>query len=251
MDKLNSIQKDDILLEIKDLYYNSGKKEILKGIDLTISSGNIYSIIGVNGTGKTTLAAIIMGLNGYMPTSGKIVFNGTDITKLSVSDRAKLGITLAWQIPANFEGITVKEYLNLKKDGVEPEKCLRLVGLSPDSFLSRTLNENLSGGERKRIELASVISMRPKLAILDEPDSGIDMASISGIRKAIKSFKKIGATIVLITHNEDMANLADHTFLICDGKIVKEGMPNDVRKFFKKYCKRCDHVGEVREEMLK
>lgn len=148
-----------------------------------------------------------MGISGYKPTSGKIMFNSTDITNLSISERAKLGITPAWQSPAYFEGITVKEYLELTQSLIEPAQCLRLVGLNPNLYLQRIVNSSLSGGERKRIELASVISTRPKLAILDEPDSGIDMVSIKGMKSIIRNFKKLGASVILITHRAEIADL--------------------------------------------
>ena len=239
------------MLELKDIHYSVERKEILRGINLVMGEGKIHSIIGVNGTGKTTLAAVLMGLNGYKPSRGEVLFNGKNITNLPTTERAKLGITLAWQIPANFEGITVREYLSIKKNSVEPKKALKLVGLNPDLYLDRTVDENLSGGERKRIELASVFSIKPKLVILDEPDSGIDMASISAIKKMIKSFKKMGASILLITHSERMARIGDSVALLCNGKIVKEGDVKEVTEFFKKHCKECDHIGEIEEEILK
>jgi len=239
------------MFEIKNIHYVAGEKEILKGVNLFIGKGEIRSIIGVNGTGKTTLAAVLMGLNGYKPSRGKVFFNGKDITNLSTTERAKLGITLAWQIPANFEGITVREYMNLKKDSIDPKKCLKLVGLNPDLYLDRIVDENLSGGERKRIELASVFSIKPNLVVLDEPDSGIDMASISAIKKMIRSFKKMGASVLLITHSEEMAKIGDSVALLCNGKIVKEGNVKEVTEFFKKHCKECDHIGKVEEEILK
>ncbi|MCD6127841.1 MAG: ABC transporter ATP-binding protein [Methanomicrobia archaeon] len=239
------------MLELRDVHYGTGDKEILKGIDLVIGESRIQSIIGVNGTGKTTLAAIIMGLNGYRPHRGRIFFKGRDITDLSITERAKLGITLAWQIPASFEGITVKEYLSIKKNFTAPEKALKLVGLNPNLYLNRVVDENLSGGERKRIELASVFSVKPKLVILDEPDSGIDMASITAIKKVIKNFKKMGTSVLLITHSERMAKVGDTVSLLCDGKIVKEGNVKEVTEFFRKYCRECDHIGEIEEEILK
>ena len=241
----------DRMLELRDVHYGTGDKEILKGIDLVIGESRIQSIIGVNGTGKTTLAAIIMGLNGYRPHRGRIFFKGRDITDLSITERAKLGITLAWQIPASFEGITVKEYLSIKKNFTAPEKALKLVGLNPNLYLNRVVDENLSGGERKRIELASVFSVKPKLVILDEPDSGIDMASITAIKKVIKNFKKMGTSVLLITHSERMAKVGDAVSLLCDGKIVKEGNVKEVTEFFRKYCRECDHIGEIEEEILK
>ncbi|RKY52122.1 MAG: ABC transporter ATP-binding protein [Candidatus Neomarinimicrobiota bacterium] len=239
------------MLELKDIHYSIERKEILREINLVIGEGEIHSIIGVNGTGKTTLAAILMGLNGYRPSRGEVLFNGKNITNFPITERAKLGITLAWQIPANFEGITVREYLSIKKNSVEHKKTLKLVGLNPDLYLDRAVDENLSGGERKRIELASVFSIKPKLVVLDEPDSGIDMASISAIKKMIKSFKKMGASVLLITHSEGMARIGDSVALLCNGKIVKEGDVKEVTEFFRKHCKECDHIGEIEEEILK
>ena len=241
---------NEILLELKNISYSVDKKQILKGIDLEIKKSEIHSIIGVNGTGKTTLGGLIMGLEGYRPKKGKIIFDGKDITNLSTTERAKLGITLAWQSPANFEGITVREYLTLKRGFISPEKCLKFVGLNPDLYLDREVNEKLSGGERKRIELASVFSIKPKLVILDEPDSGIDITSIDAIKKVIRNFKKINASVILITHNDKMARISEKASLLCSGKIIKEGNPGEVTKFFKKHCKGCKHVGEIKKEVL-
>lgn len=239
------------IFEVKNIYYHAGKTEILKGVNLKIGKNEMRAIIGVNGTGKTTLAAIIMGLEGYKPTEGRVFFNSIDITNLSITERAKLGITLAWQTPANLEGITVREYLSIKKGGIRPEKCLRLVGLSPALYLDRTIDEKLSGGERKRIEFASVFSIKPRLVILDEPDSGIDMTSMDAIKKAIQTFKEMGTAVILITHSEGLAGFADKVSLICDGKIAKEGDVKEVTEFFKENCERCDHVGQVDKERLK
>ncbi len=242
--------KSRYILELKDIRYGVGEKEILKGVNLKVKESQIHTIIGVNGTGKTTLAAMLMGLEGYKP-QGKVIFEGKDITTLSVTERANLGITLAWQRPANFEGVTVREYLTLKKNFISPEKCLKLVSLSPRLYLNREVNEKLSGGERKRIELASVLSIKPKLVILDEPDSGIDITSIDAIRKLIRNFKKIKASVILITHNEKIAKIGDSASLLCDGKIVKEGDPKNVVEFFKRHCKGCDHIGEIKEGLLR
>jgi Fe-S cluster assembly ATP-binding protein len=239
------------IFEVKNIYYQAGKTEILKGVNLKIGKNEMRAIIGVNGTGKTTLAAIIMGLEGYTPTEGRMFFNGIDITNLSITERAKLGITLAWQTPADLEGITVREYLSIKKEGISPEKCLRLVGLSPALYLDRTIDEKLSGGERKRIEFASVFSIKPKLVILDEPDSGIDMTSMDAIKKAIQTFKEMGTAVILITHSEGLAGFADKVSLLCDGKIAKEGDVKEVTEFFKEYCERCSHVGQMDKEILK
>ncbi len=242
---------ENFILEIKNLQFKVGNKEIFKDLNLFIRKGEIRSIIGVNGTGKTTLAAMIMGLEGYRPSNGNIFFDGNEITNFSVTKRAKLGITLAWQSPAIFEGITVREYLSISASNNSPEDLLKFVGLTPGLYLDRVVDENLSGGERKRVELASVFSIRPKIVILDEPDSGIDMASINAIRNVIMSFKKLGTSTVLITHNEEMAKIGDKASLLCNGEVLKEGTQEEVVKFFKKHCQVCDHIGEIDEEVLK
>lgn len=229
------------MLKIENVWYKAGGKNILKGCTLSVGKGQICSVIGVNGTGKTTLAAILLGLNGYKPVKGRILFIGKDITRLPTNERARMGLTLAWQIPANFEGITVRDYLSIAHKGIAPEECLKAVGLKPDSYMDRFLDESLSGGERKRIEIASVLSLNPKLVILDEPDSGIDMASISAIKKVIRSFKERGTSVILITHSEVMARIGDKAALLCDGRIEKEGTVEMVTNFFKTHCKECGY----------
>ena len=241
---------DREILKIKNLYYKVREKEILRGINLLIKEGEIHAIIGVNGTGKTTLANVLMGLRGYNISKGEIFFKSKPINKISITKRARLGITLAWQIPANFEGISVREYLSFKQNSLTPEESLNLVGLN-QFYLDRMLDENLSGGERKRIELASVLSIKPKFVILDEPDSGVDMPSMNTIKKIIKDFKKQGASVLLITHNEEIAKIADRVSVLCKGQIVKSGEPKTITLFFKKHCKKCDHVGEIKEEILR
>lgn len=236
------------ILEIKDIHYRTKNKKILNGVNLKVRRNEVLSIIGVNGTGKTTLASILTGIN--KPKKGKLIFEGKDITNFSMTKRARLGVTLAWQMPAVFDGISVRDYVSLGGK-IKPEKCLKLVGLNPDPYLDRMVDGSLSGGERKRIELASVISMNPKLTILDEPDSGIDMASIDVIKKAIKTLKKMKTSVILITHSEEMARIGDRAALLCNGKIVKKGDVRDITKFFKKHCKKCGHVGEIVEEILK
>ncbi len=231
------------ILELKNIFYSIGKRDILEGVNPEIAPGIIHSIIGVNGTGKTTLAGLIMGLEGYRPRKGRIIFNGIDITDYSVTDRARLGITLSWQIPAYFEGVTVYEYLTLGKNDEreieDAEKYLSSVGLKTEKYMSRVIDESLSGGERKRIELASVLSVHPKVVILDEPDSGIDMASIDAIQSAILSFKREGASVILISHNKEMAGMGDVVSLLCEGTILKTGDANTVSSFFKEYCYDC------------
>ena len=162
-------------------------KKILRGVNLEVGDREIHSIIGANGAGKSTLAYTLMGLQGYEHEEGSLTFDGEDITKLSITERARKGITLAWQEPARFEGLKVRDYLAIGakgNGGITEEKlkeALKKVDLKPEKYLDREVGEALSGGERKRIELASIITMKPKLAILDEPDSGIDVVSLKEI----------------------------------------------------------------------
>ena len=241
------------MLQIENLKWITEKKVILDNINLKINEGEIHSILGVNGVGKSTLAYILMGLPEYKPCKGKIIFKGKDITNFSISQRAKMGITLLWQEPARFEGIKVKEYLNLnnKLKEKELENYLKMVGLEPKKYLEREMNESLSGGERKRIELASILSFKPTLAILDEPDSGIDILALSLIYKTINFFKKEGSSVILITHSPDATLIADKTSLMCGGKIIKSGSPQDVIDFFKKHCNGCSHINIIDEKLIR
>ncbi len=235
------------MLKLEGLRLNVNGKAILDGLNLEVEHGEIHGLLGVNGTGKTTLANLIMGL--ISPDGGRIIFEGRDITDISVSQRAKLGITLAWQEPARFEGLTVGKYLRLN-GGADPgklEKTLHLVGLSPD-YLERLVDSTLSGGERKRIELAAVMAMRPKLAILDEPDSGIDMVSLPYIMKGVAEMVRGGSSVLLITHNESGAEIADRVSVICAGKIIQSGSPREVCQWFKENCRVCPAPNIPREE---
>ena len=150
---------------------------IVNNVSFGVKEGSIHAIIGPNGSGKSTLAYTIMGLNAYKISYGKILFDEQDITNASITERAKLGITLAWQEPARIDGLTVKKYISLGiKNGANIQEriieALKIVNLEPERYLNRNIDESLSGGERKRIELAAAIAMRPRLIILDEPDSG-------------------------------------------------------------------------------
>jgi Fe-S cluster assembly ATP-binding protein len=152
------------MLRIQDLTLRRDDRAILRKINLTVKAGEIYGILGSNGAGKSSLAYCVMDCEGYKPDEGKITFQGEEITNLSIWQRAKLGITLAWQEPARFEGITVEDYLLLcmnKKDQVKAEEALQKVLLDPKEYLERKVDKTLSGGERKRIELAAVFAMKP------------------------------------------------------------------------------------------
>ena len=231
------------LLRLENIYFSIDSAEILRGIDLSISPSEVHALLGTNGTGKSTLAYLIMGCRNYKPTAGRIIFEGRDITDLPIHERARLGITLAWQEPARFEGITVKEYIRIAGKDSEPSEYLRMVGLHPELYLERMVDRSLSGGERKRIELASVLAMRPKLAILDEPDSGIDMLSTDDIIDVLRAFKTQGSSVLLITHREEIALCADRASQLCRGRIFITDTPEVVTEAYKsRACLVCDGI---------
>jgi Fe-S cluster assembly ATP-binding protein len=231
------------LLEIQDLVYEANTHHatrILDGLSLSVGEDEVHALIGTNGTGKSTLASMIMGCEGYAPTSGSVVFGGRSLAGLKVHERARLGITMAWQEPVRFEGITVKQYLSLQGDNDDPAKYLELVGLSSQRYGDRMVDRSLSGGERKRIELASLLALEPKLAILDEPDSGIDMLSTQDVINVIGAFKQGGSAVLLITHREEVAVIADRASQLCGGRIVCSGNPAKVAEHYKsRHCDIC------------
>lgn len=229
------------LLEIQALTFEADHHPILDRLDLSVQEGEIHALLGSNGSGKTTLAYVLMGCEGYAPSAGRILFNGADLVLLKMHERAKLGLTLAWQEPARFEGVTVREYLTLGAPGRDPERVLAQVGLDPERYLNRRVDKSLSGGERHRIELASVLSMKPKLAILDEPSAGIDMLSITHIIDIIRALKAGGGSVLLITHQEEVALIADRASQLCAGRIIFSGSPREaVDHFRRRTCIRCD-----------
>ncbi len=232
------------LLEIKGLVYETGNKKILDDFSMTIEESEVHALLGTNGTGKSTLAYLIMGCEAYRPTAGEIVFDGNIINDLKIHERAHLGINMAWQEPVRFEGIAVRDYLLLKDKDIDPAHYLDMVGLHPELYMHRMVDKSLSGGERKRIELASILALHPKLAILDEPDSGIDMLSTQDIVNVINAFKEHGSSVLLITHREEIVIIADKASQICNGKIVCSGSPAKVAEYYKsRKCLVCD--GEV------
>ncbi|GAB6189026.1 ABC transporter ATP-binding protein [Marinitoga arctica] len=234
------------MLELKNINFITGSRKILEDITFNFEKRKIYAILGNNGVGKSTLARIIMGLDGYKNNhGGKIFFENKDITDLSVTERARLGITMAWQEPARYEGLGVREYLTLGKriklSDNDLLEILNLVGLNP-FYLHRKVDKTLSGGERKRIELASLIILKPKFAIFDEPDSGIDMMSNIMIERIFKVITANGGTVLSITHREEIAEIADEAFLICSGKITAKGDPKKVSEVYKTTCDSCSHI---------
>jgi Fe-S cluster assembly ATP-binding protein len=234
-------------LQIQKLSLAFEDKKILQDVSIDFWDGHIHAIVGPNGAGKSTLAQTIMGLPEYRDYEGKINFNGEELNGLSVFERAQRGITLAWQEPARFEGITVEKFIKAAaKDADEytVEDALQMVGLDPDNYRNRAVDKTLSGGERKRIEVASIIVMEPKIVLMDEPDSGIDTDAIEYIFRVIKKLKQNGSTVVLITHSSRVLQEADHAFLMCHGRIVDKGTVDKMKDYFEGKCIPCTHKNE-------
>lgn len=242
------------ILELRNLSLELGGRRILNGITLDIWPNRIHALIGPNGAGKSTLASTIIGLAGFRRIEGDILFEGTSITGLSVDERARLGITMAWQEPARFEGLTVRQFIRAgakDKNSALIEAALDQVGLEPSKYLSRAVDKTLSGGERKRIELASILAMEPKLVLMDEPDSGIDVEALEKIFEANRTLKANGATVIQITHSLAVLRQSEHAFLMCCGKVIDKGEVGKIAGYFENKCLPCDHSNvPVAEELL-
>jgi len=223
------------MIELKDIEFKvaspKGELEIIDKINLKIDSGKFIVITGPNGGGKSTLAKLIMGIE--KPTSGKILFEGKDITDLPINERAKLGIGYGFQTPPRFKGLTVRKLLSLAHGSELPkDECsayLTSVGLCSADYLNREVDSSLSGGEVKRIEIASLMARNLKLAIYDEPEAGIDLWSFA---KLVESFKAISKnrheSVLIISHQERIMQLADEIVIIADGKIADRGPKDEI-----------------------
>jgi Fe-S cluster assembly ATP-binding protein len=242
------------ILEIRNLSLEMGGSRILRNISLDLWEGHTHAIVGTNGAGKTTLVHTIMGLAGYENITGDILFQGESIINRELDERARLGITLAWQEPARFEGLKVKDYILAsakEKSMATVKEVLETVGLSPKDHMYRAVDRTLSGGERKKLELASILAMKPKLAFLDEPDSGIDLESIQKIFQVVKILREEGTTVVFITHSLPVLDQADHAFLLCHGQLVDKGVTGKIRSYFENECIPCEvHDPETKEGEL-
>lgn len=215
------------MLELQNIHWElPDGEELIKGVDLAIRPGKLTVITGPNGGGKTTLAKLIAGL--YMPTEGKILLDGTDITDYGITERSKAGIAYAFQQPVRFKGLTVRELLKIAsgKDMKEFEMChiLEKVGLCAAEYMNRPLDTHLSGGESKRIEIATVLARNASILIFDEPEAGIDLWSFSSLIETFEKLKteKSGA-LLIISHQERILNIADEIVLIAEGKIREKG----------------------------
>lgn len=233
------------MLEIKDICFKRDNKIILDHIHLKLDEEKFYVITGPNGSGKSTLAKIIMGIE--KPDSGKIILNGEDITEKTIDERAKLGIGFAFQQPVTFKGITVYDLLKLatKKEISKQEACdiLSKVGLCALEYVDREVNKSLSGGELKRIEIATVMARSPYLAIFDEPEAGIDLWSFQNLTEVFREIQssKEGTTLV-ISHQERILNIADEIILMNSGKIQKIGQKEEIFDHILKPKKCCKEV---------
>lgn len=222
------------MLELRNVSYsveeNNTQKEIIKNINVTINDGFV-AITGPNGGGKSTMAKLIAGI--IKPTSGQILLDGVDITDVSITDRARMGISFAFQQPVRFKGITVKDLITLaagKKITVtEACKYLSEVGLCAKEYINREVNASLSGGELKRIEIAMIMARGTKVSVFDEPEAGIDLWSFKNLIQVFENMHaKMGGSIIIISHQERILNIADEIIVLANGEVSAQGKKDDV-----------------------
>ena len=229
------------MLELKNICFTRDNKKILDNINVKIDDDKLIAITGPNGSGKSTICKIIMGIE--KPDSGQVIFNGEDITNLSIDERAKKQISFAFQQPAKFKGITVYDLIKLSagKDIKKKEACdiLSNVGLCAKEYIDREVNGSLSGGELKRIEIATIAVRESKLTIFDEPEAGIDLWSFNNL---IQVFEKLQqskkSSIIIVSHQERILNIADNVILMKDGKIEKIAQKEEILESIEKPCCR-------------
>ncbi|MFP4117669.1 MAG: Fe-S cluster assembly ATPase SufC [Candidatus Woesearchaeota archaeon] len=225
-----------VLLEVKDLKVEVEEKEIIKGLNLSLETGKINALMGPNGSGKSTLANTLMGHPKYVITSGQILLDGEDITRITPDEKAKRGLFLSFQYPLEVSGVTVTNFLMSAVENVRGEKPsmlefkklldekMDLLGIDR-KFLTRYLNEGFSGGEKKRSEILQMAMLDPKVAVLDETDSGLDIDALRIVSNGIRRFMDERKSLLLITHYKRILEYIepDKVFIMMDGKIVREG----------------------------
>jgi Fe-S cluster assembly ATP-binding protein len=243
------------ILELHDVTLDLGGKPILNNLSVDFWEGHVHALIGPNGAGKSTLANTIMGLPGYTHHSGDILLDGVSLRGVPVDERARRGITLAWQEPARFEGLRMERFIAAGakvKSREKVKEMLARVGLDPERYIGRKVDKTLSGGERKRVELASILAMEPRLVLMDEPDSGIDVEALQRIFDALADFKAMGTTVIMITHSMAVLEHAEHAFLLCNGRILDKGSVGKISGYFADNCIPCHHenMPAPEEEMM-
>lgn len=224
------------MLELKNLSFSvsgsDAKKEIIKNINLTLDDHSLIAITGPNGGGKSTLAKLIMGIE--KPTGGQILFNGTDITDLNITERAKLGISFAFQQPVRFKGIKVIDLIRLAVGDSKLSisgacEYLSKVGLCAKDYINRDVDASLSGGELKRIEIATIIARNTPLCVFDEPEAGIDLWSFNNLIKVFEEMQSAhNRSMIIISHQERILNIADEIVVIADGNVKARGKKTDI-----------------------
>ncbi|HML17152.1 MAG TPA: Fe-S cluster assembly ATPase SufC [Bryobacteraceae bacterium] len=228
------------MLEIKNLHARVGDREILKGIDLSIGTGEVHAIMGPNGSGKSTLAQVLAGRDLYVVTEGQVLYNGADLLALSPEDRAREGLFLAFQYPVEIPGVSnlyfLKSALNMirKHRGLPDVDAMDFLALVKDrmqwmdmdqSLLNRSVNAGFSGGEKKRNEIFQMAVLEPQLAILDETDSGLDIDALKIVAKGVNALRSPERSMVLVTHYQRLLNYIepDYVHVLSEGRIVKSG----------------------------
>ena len=219
---------ENVSFEVRE---EKGQKEIIRDMKLSIDDHKFVVITGPNGGGKSTLAKLIAGIE--KPTAGKVYFDGTDITQMGVTERANLGISFAFQQPVRFKGIQVLDLIRLaaKKNLSAVDACQYLseVGLCAKDYINREVNASLSGGELKRIEIATVLARNTKMSVFDEPEAGIDLWSFQNLIRVFERMREgTDGSILIISHQERILNIADEIVVIADGRITRQGAREEV-----------------------
>ena len=228
------------MLKIENLHASVGGKEILKGIDLTVNAGSVHAIMGPNGSGKSTLAQVLAGRESYTITEGRILFDGRDLTELQPEDRAREGVFLAFQYPVEIPGVGNVYFLKAAVNAIRKHRGeseldaidflayvrdkMKIVDMD-ESFLSRSVNEGFSGGEKKRNEIFQMAVLDPKLAILDETDSGLDIDALKIVAGGVNAMRSERRAIVVVTHYQRLLEyiVPDQVHVLADGRIVRSG----------------------------
>ena len=235
------------MLEIKNLHAQIEDKAILKGINLEVKAGEIHAIMGPNGAGKSTLSSVIAGKEEYEVTNGDISLDGEDLSELDPAERAHKGVFLSFQYPVEIPGVSVTNFIKTAinetrkangKEDMPAKEMLKMIREKSElleidrKFLSRSLNEGFSGGEKKRNEIFQMAMLEPKLAILDETDSGLDIDALKIVAKGVNKLKSKDNATIIITHYQRLLNyiIPDYVHVLIDGKIVKSGNKNLVHK---------------------